>query len=211
MYRRHSTGPPDSISASQAQTANQPGTLPGGSSGTLVIQARFTVGTTANGFTATNQATISSSSATTVTSNAVTTTAVAVDKATFAKTRLSSNSTKGQETAYKIDLCQPAGSNIGGLNTTGLTLAELVPTGASYVAGSASNGGVFTPGHPGQDRVGRAQPHRRRGRRLLSPEPFRSSTPAGLRDSVTNIAQATYTPAGAIRQDRRWVLRPTVS
>jgi hypothetical protein len=86
------------------QSANAPGTLPAGSTGTLVIQAKFTAGSTPNGSQAINYATIRASNATTVNSNFVTTTATATDQLYIAKARLAANSAKGQETAYQVSV-----------------------------------------------------------------------------------------------------------
>ena len=185
------------------QTASAPGTLPAGSTGTLVIQAKFTSGSTPNGFQATNSATIISSTATTVISNPVTTTAAATDQLYITKARLAANSAKGQETAYRVDFCQPPANTIGALNATNISFVETIPAGASYVAGSASTGGVYTPGTP--DRIIWAGPYTRNVNAAASAActtvTFSILYPSDFAPtSVTNTAQATYTPAGAIQK-----------
>lgn len=182
------------------QPANVAGTLPAGSTGTVTIRAKFTQGSTPNGTLRDNTANFYASNATTVSSTA-SVTAVAADLATVTKARLSSNSVKGEPTLYRVRFCQPGGSAIGGLNATGLTLTERIPTGASYVDGSANNGGVFVAGSGGApDTVvwsGLTRNVTTSTSESCTINSFQVLYPADFPDStVTNVIAATYTPAG---------------
>jgi uncharacterized surface anchored protein len=115
-------------------------TLPAGTSGTLTLRVRFPAGSTLDGTTATNRARMSASNAPTVLSNPSTVTARAVDRSFVEKTLLAGGVVDG-ETTYRLQVCQPAGSNRGGLNLTNVTLSDRLPPGTSFV--TATKGGVY--------------------------------------------------------------------
>jgi hypothetical protein len=187
----------------EGEPANQPGTLAAGSQGTLKIQAWFPEGTTANGISADNMATFSSTSAEpqSVNSNVVTVISQAADLLTFSKTtwHWTGDTAKGADRVYRIEACQPAGARIGGLNAENLIISDVIPDGAGFVY--ASDGGTFVAGSGDDpDRVvwpGTTLAVDADGQAACLTRYVTLSYPSDFAfDEVTNTAQATYTPVG---------------
>ncbi|MGE5479469.1 MAG: hypothetical protein ACM3U1_03470, partial [Chloroflexota bacterium] len=106
-------------------------TLPSGS-GTVQINVRFKPGVTCGGTQACNQASISTikDDPNGVRSNqSCVTAATPTNKWTFEKEWIAGCAVDDQVT-FRIKIINPAGSDIGGLNLTSVSLTDVLPTGA---------------------------------------------------------------------------------
>jgi len=113
--------------------------LPAGSTGELTLSLAFENGTTPDGTTFTNIASMTADNADNVDSNEVTITAKAEPKTTFEKTLRNGGNRVGGDAFYRIKMCHPAEN--GQLEITNYTLTDALPAGAEFV--SATEDGVY--------------------------------------------------------------------
>jgi uncharacterized repeat protein (TIGR01451 family) len=126
--------------------------LAAGSTGTLGVQVRFPNGTTPDGTTVNNQATITATNAATVNSNIVPMEADAIDRIRLRKYvngYLGSSlatAAIGEPVDYAIDVCNPnsSGAVNGSLTATNAIISDPLPPEAEFV--SVSNGGTYDAG-----------------------------------------------------------------
>ena len=120
--------------------------FPPGGTGTLNISCRFPNGTTPNGSTATNTATITDG-ITSVTSDPVVVTATASDQISFSKYGTSTFNglvgtvALGEIYDYTLEVCNSTAN--GTLTASNVVISDALPTGAEFVSAS---GGVYDPG-----------------------------------------------------------------
>ena len=113
--------------------------LNAGTTGTVLVRARFPLGTTINGTVSQNTATFTADNGTTATTPPVTVTAVASFRMTPLKDRTSGGALDFP-TVYRLRLRNPS-PNIGGLDLLNATMVDTLPAGVQFV--SASNSGVY--------------------------------------------------------------------
>lgn len=171
-------------------------TLAAGSTGEVLIKARFPNGTTPNNTSINNTATIDGSNAPSVTSPPVSVTANAVDR--FTASKQYSGGVPDEYTVYAIKICNDdnsGGSDNGTLNPTNITIVDNIPAGATFV--EADNGGVYDSGAGVNGTVTWTHSSLPLGHckwfevTLIWPD---ASYDVG--DEVTNTADVTYTPTG---------------
>ena len=117
--------------------------LPAGSTGQLAMSVKFPAGTTPDGATAVNSATMAATGAVSASSPPVTVTATALNKWALTKTRVSggSGAALDQDVVYQLQVC----SNSSTLNLSSAVLTDVLPAGAVFV--SASGGGAYANGN----------------------------------------------------------------
>ncbi|MDF3127782.1 SdrD B-like domain-containing protein [Kiritimatiellaeota bacterium B1221] len=120
-------------------TVNFVDPLPAGSTGDIELKVRFKKGSTLDGATAVNTATIDADNSPASTSDPVTITARAEDQSSASKILLGSSIPLDQNVTYRVSL--DSGSSIGGLDLSDITMVDTLPAGAVYV--DSSNGGVY--------------------------------------------------------------------
>lgn len=113
--------------------------LPAGSTGEIAVNVRFPPGTTTNGTVAINSAMAAAANSAPVSSAPVSITAVASDKAYADKSLVGGSLPLDQDVTFSVALRNPTGQ--GALNITNVTMTDVLPTGAVFVA--ASGGGVY--------------------------------------------------------------------
>jgi len=117
--------------------------LPAGSTGQLTLTVKFPVGTTPDGATAVNTATMAATGAASATSPPVSVTATAASKWSVVKTRVSggTGAALDSDVVYQLQVC----SNSSTLNLKNAILTDVLPAGAVFV--SASGGGTYANGN----------------------------------------------------------------
>ncbi|NLP09648.1 hypothetical protein GX408_04535, partial [bacterium] len=114
--------------------------LAAGSSGVLRVQTKYLPGSTPDGTTSENVATVTADNAPTVTTPPVPVTAISTFEMTAVKD-ITSGGNLDNQTTYRLRLRNP--DLIGGLNFTNVVITDQLPAGAVYVA--SSNSGVYNP------------------------------------------------------------------
>jgi uncharacterized repeat protein (TIGR01451 family) len=113
--------------------------LPAGATGEIAVNVRFPPGITTNGTVAVNSAIAAANNSAPVTSPPVSITAVATDKAYADKTLVGGSVPLDQDVTFAVALKNPTGQ--GALNIANVTMTDVLPAGAVFVA--ASGGGVY--------------------------------------------------------------------
>lgn len=113
--------------------------LAAGTTGTILVKARFPRGTTLDGTISENIATFTADNGDTVVSPPATVTSTATFRMTPVKDR-SAGGALDQATTYRLRLRNPS-PNVGGLDLLNTVIVDNLPAGAVFV--SATNGGVY--------------------------------------------------------------------
>lgn len=115
-------------------TVNFVNPLPAGSSGDIELKVRFAKGSTLDGATAVNTATIDADNSLPDTSDPVTITARAENKASISKSLLGGSIPLDQNVTYQVRLNNSA--TVGALDLSGITLVDTLPAGSEFVSAS---------------------------------------------------------------------------
>ncbi len=113
--------------------------LAAGTTGTILVKARFPLGTTLDGTIAENTATFTADNGTTAVSPPATVTSTAGFRMTPVKDR-STGGALDQATTYRLRLRNPS-PNVGGLDLLNTVIVDSLPAGTVFV--SATSGGVY--------------------------------------------------------------------
>ncbi len=113
--------------------------LAAGTTGTILVKARFPLGTTLDGTTTDNIATFTADNSDTTTSPVATVTSTATFRMTPVKDRAAGGALD-QQTTYRLRLRNPS-PNVGGLDLLNTVIVDSLPAGVVFV--SATNGGVY--------------------------------------------------------------------